>query len=97
MTPGVAKWISLACIILGLLGWSAIVLVAKVYPGGHPPLVAYVAIPVLLGLVPINLIGFVMSIRSLMTTSIRSNKVVAGLTLIGNVVLLIVGGYSLFG
>jgi len=44
MTPGVAKWISLACIIFGLLGWSAIVLVAKIYPGGHPPLVAYVAI-----------------------------------------------------
>ena len=96
MTSGVAKWISLSCIIFGLLGWSAIVLVAKIYPGGHPPLVAYVAIPVLLGLVPINLIGVVTSIRSFMTT-VGSDKVVAALTLTGNIVFLFVGGYSLFG
>lgn len=39
------------------LGWIVIILVALLLPGGHPPLVAYVAAPVVLATIPVSVIG----------------------------------------
>lgn len=44
-----------------VLGWAAVIIVASVAPGGHPPLSAYVAVPVLIGLMPVNLAGAILS------------------------------------
>jgi hypothetical protein len=49
------------CLGVSISGWMAILLVALLLPGGHPPLVAYVAVPVVLATIPVSVVGVVAS------------------------------------
>jgi hypothetical protein len=51
--------LGLACLGISVAGWAAIVVVAVFFPGGHPPLAAYVAIPVLLAMIPASAAGLI--------------------------------------
>jgi hypothetical protein len=47
------------CLGISAAGWAAIVVVAVFFPGGHPPLAAYVATPALLAMIPLGATGLV--------------------------------------
>jgi hypothetical protein len=49
------------CLGASIAGWIAILLVALLLPGGHPPLLAYVAAPVILATIPVSVGGIVAS------------------------------------
>ncbi len=49
------------CLGVSISGWIAILLVALLLPGGHPPLVAYVAVPIILATIPVSVVGVVAS------------------------------------
>jgi len=53
--------IGIGSLALTVLGWMGIGLVAVLFPGGHPPLLAYVLVPVVVGLIPINVLGLVLT------------------------------------
>ena len=53
--------IGLTCLAISTFGWLAILVVAWLWPGGHPPLAAYVSVPVILASLPIGLAGVVAS------------------------------------
>ncbi len=59
-------WISLSLLGLQCLGWLAIFATVWLFPGGHPPLSAYVGICVLLaqlGLAPAGIVTAALGIR----------------------------------
>ena len=62
---GVKFWTGIGCLTAALVGWAAIVVVAVLLPGGHPPLAAYVSVPVILVLFPTNLVGAAVCLRAL--------------------------------
>ena len=97
MSTAAFKWIAPGCVVLSMLGWSAIIVVAKLYPGGHPPLVAYLLLPVAFVLLPINIVGLVLSVRSWMRHTGRVDKAVTAISVLGNAVSLAIGGYFLLG
>lgn len=83
--------VGLACLAACLLGWMAIVGVAVLLPGGHPPLVAYVAVPVILATLPASSIGLVASVLEMRKGPRRAPLDLAAT--IGNALLLAVGLY----
>lgn len=45
---------------VSVLGWTGIGLVAALFPGGHPPLLAYIFVPIVVGLIPVNVLGLIL-------------------------------------
>ena len=56
------EWGGNICIVAALLAWAAIVLISIAFPGGHPPLSAYITGPIILALLPTNLAGLLMGL-----------------------------------
>ena len=77
-----ALWIATTCLAAAVAGWIAIVLVAVLAPGGHPPLSAYVAVPILLASLPLGAVGAGMAAWSLRRG--RASPWLASIVLIGN-------------
>ena len=89
---GVKFWIGIGCLAAALAGWAAIVIVAVFMPGGHPPLAAYVSVPVILVLFPTNLIGSVVCLRALSAAEkSRSQKRQHAVVAISNMAFVVMG------
>jgi len=84
-----AKWIGIACFALGLLGWAAVAIVAFAFPGGHPPLSAYVTVPVMIALLPIHGAGFALGVRGMYADTERRARRLHPVAAVGNALLLI--------
>jgi hypothetical protein len=54
---GKTFWLSLGCVAIGVTGWVLLISVAMAFEGGHPPLSAYVAFPVIVISVVFNSTG----------------------------------------
>jgi hypothetical protein len=54
---GRSFWLSLSCVVIGVIGWTLLIAVAVAFKGGHPPLSAYVAFPVIVISTVFNSIG----------------------------------------
>lgn len=78
--------IAIGSVALSALGWIGIGLVAVLFPGGHPPLLAYLLVPAAVGLIPINVLGLVLT-RYIRRENIRI-RMFAGW---GNLILLAIG------
>jgi hypothetical protein len=89
---GVNFWIGIGCLATALIGWAAIIIVAVLMPGGHPPLSAYVVVPVILVLFPINLVGFVACLWALLfAEKSSSQKRQHVIVVIGNMTFVAIG------
>jgi hypothetical protein len=85
--------IGTVCLVLSIAGWMAILLVALLLPGGHPPLLAYVAAPVVLATVPVSVVGLVASRKAV---SRATSSPVAGWCLFaGNGLVLACAAFAL--
>ena len=81
------------CLGISICGWIAILLVALLLPGGHPPLLAYFAAPVVLTTVPVSLVGLVASRKA--TVSNASPAALSWCLLTGNGLVLACAGFAL--
>ncbi len=84
-------WAGIICVGAAVLGWAAIIIVSWVAPGGHPPLAAYVAVPILVGLLPVNLVGAILSFMAARTVPRPQPRLVAWLSVAANLVFLFLG------
>ena len=83
--------VGLGCVVAGAIGWAVIVVIAVGFPGGHPPLVAYVAVPVILGLLPVNLIGLWASLPGAAQSQPRGSRRLPISLAVANAALVLVG------
>lgn len=61
--------IGATCLAASLAGWMLVLLVAVFLPGGHPPALAYLFVPVALTTTAVSTAGVAASIRSIRTRS----------------------------
>ena len=61
--------IGVACLAVSLAGWMLVLFIAVFLPGGHPPAIAYLFVPVALTTTLVSTAGVAASIRSIRTRS----------------------------
>jgi hypothetical protein len=84
--------IGIVCLSLSLAGWVALILIVWLLPGGHPPLSAYVAVPVILGTIPISAIGVIAGILNFRKGS--AGGPASAVVMIGNGLVLAIDVYN---
>ena len=88
-------WIGTTCLAASVAGWITIVLVAILAPGGHPPLSAYVAVPILLASLPLGAVGAAMAVCSLRRG--KASPWLASIVLVGNGLIVILAAVKILG